>query len=159
MKPSRFWAALSACLSQVPFKSDRTFPAQYWISATGIIKPFDVFKDRHLSLPVGVTDVPPDQFCLDGFEECFNRSIILEIFRSTDRRLTRVGAGSSGSRESNFGCYSRWNRCLPWPVPRMRGSSTTSGLLEEDHSQIQSALLAQCWTCDCCLPSTCVCEF
>ena len=39
---------------------------------------------------MGVTDVPPDQFCLDGFEGCFNRHIILEISRSTDRRLQPV---------------------------------------------------------------------
>lgn len=50
-----------------------------------IVEPVDVFEDRHFILSAGVPCVPPDQLCLDSFEERLNRRIIIAISFSTHR--------------------------------------------------------------------------
>jgi hypothetical protein len=76
---SRFSAAPSARLSHFPFESDGAFPTQCRVSTSWIVEAVDVFEDRHPGMPAGVPGVPPDQFCLDRFEERLNRCSIIAI--------------------------------------------------------------------------------
>jgi hypothetical protein len=79
MDLSRFCAAPSARFSHFPFESDGAFPTQCRVSVARIIKAVDVFEDRHPGMPAGVPGVPPDQLCLDRFEERLNRRSIIAI--------------------------------------------------------------------------------
>ena len=79
MDLSRICAAPSARLGRFPFEGDRSFPTQCRVSAAGIMKAVDVFKDRHLSLPPGFPRPPPDQLGLDGLEERLDGGIVITI--------------------------------------------------------------------------------
>ena len=53
------------------------------MSAARIIKAVDVFKYRQFSSATRVPWVPPDQFRLDGFEECLDDSVVIAISFTT----------------------------------------------------------------------------
>lgn len=73
---SRISATPSGGLSHLAYEKQRAFPAQCWVAVTWIVKPVDVFEDRHLSLSANVPSVPPYQLCLDGFEEGFKGGVL-----------------------------------------------------------------------------------
>jgi hypothetical protein len=50
-----------------------------------IIEPIDILEYRPLGLASGFPAVPPDQLCLDGFEERFHHGIVVAISFSAYR--------------------------------------------------------------------------
>ena len=60
------------------------------MSAARIVKAVDVFKDRHFSLAPRFPGMPPDQLCLDRFEERFDGSIVVTIAFAAHRHLEAV---------------------------------------------------------------------
>ena len=60
------------------------------MAATRTLEAVGVFEDGHLSLSAYVPGFPPDQLCLDGFEERLDRCIIIAITLSAHRRFEPV---------------------------------------------------------------------
>ena len=48
--------------------------------AARVIEAIDVFEDSNFSDSAGLPGVPPDQLCLEGFEEGFHGGIEAPIF-------------------------------------------------------------------------------
>ena len=60
------------------------------MAAAGIVEPVDVLEDGCLCLPSGLPLVPPDQLCLQAFEERLDGGIEAPIFV---KRLLETFAG------------------------------------------------------------------
>ena len=52
-----------------------------------VIEAVDILKDASFGLVAGFPCPAPDQFGLDGFEECLDNGIVITIALATHRRL------------------------------------------------------------------------
>lgn len=79
MDLSRFDAAAIAHLGGLTFEGQGAFPAQCRVAPTWIVEPVDVFEDSHLGVVPRSTGSLPQHLRLDGFEEHFDRRVIVAI--------------------------------------------------------------------------------